>query len=63
MRVIAEEAYQNFTVQHYEEAKQVMLSCKRVICCQTKFGIVNELNRQLLLDAEEAGMEIERWQK
>ncbi len=63
VRVIAEEAYQNFTVQHYEEAKQVMLSCKQVICCQTKFGVVNELNRQLLLDAEEAGMEIERWQK
>lgn len=63
VRVIAEEAYQNFTVQHYEEAKQVMLSCKRVICCQTTFGVVNELNRQLLLDAEEAGMEIERWQK
>ncbi len=63
VRVIAEEAYQNFTVQHYEEAKQVMLSCKQVICCQTTFGVVNELNRQLLLDAEEAGMEIERWQK
>ena len=61
--VIAEKAYQDFSRQRYEEAKQVMFSCKKVICCQTIFGTQNERNRQLLNEAEAAGMEIELWQK
>ena len=61
--VIAEKAYQDFSRQRYEEAKQVMFSCKKVFCCQTIFGTQNERNRQLLNEAEAAGMEIELWQK
>ena len=61
--VIAEKAYQDFSRLCYEEAKQVMFSCKKVICCQTIFGTQNERNRQLLNEAEAAGMEIELWQK
>uniref|UniRef100_UPI0040273AF1 ABC transporter ATP-binding protein n=1 Tax=Roseburia inulinivorans TaxID=360807 RepID=UPI0040273AF1 len=63
VQVIAAEAYQDFERQHYEEAKQVMCACGKVICCQTVFGSQNGLNRQLLQEAEDCGMEIELWQK
>lgn len=48
---------------HEEAAKQVMCACRKVICCQTVFGSQNVLNRQLLQEAEDCGMEIELWQK
>ena len=63
VQVIAAEAYQDFERQHYEAAKQVMCACRKVICCQTVFGSQNRLNRQLLQEAEDCGMEIELWQK
>ena len=63
VQVIAAEAYQDFERQHYEAAKQVMCACRKVICCQTVFGSQNVLNRQLLQEAEDCGMEIELWQK
>lgn len=63
VQVIAAEAYQDFEMQHYEAAKQVMCACRKVICCQTVFGSQNGLNRQLLQEAEDCGMEIELWQK
>ena len=63
VQVIATEAYQDFERQHYEAAKQVMCACRKVICCQTVFGSQNRLNRQLLQEAEDCGMEIELWQK
>ena len=63
VQVIAAEAYQDFERQHYEAAKQVMCACRKVICCQTVFGSQNGLNRQLLQEAEDCGMEIELWQK
>ena len=47
----------------YEAAKQVMCACRKVICCQTVFESQNVLNRQLLQEAEDCGMEIELWQK
>ena len=62
-QVIAAEAYQDFAEEHYEAAKQVMCTCRKVICCQTVFGAQNELNRQLLQEAKGCGMEIELWQK
>lgn len=63
VQVIAAEAYQDFERQHYEAAKQVMCACRKVICCQTVFESQNVLNRQLLQEAEDCGMEIELWQK
>ena len=63
VQVIAAEAYQDFERQHYEAAKQVMCACRKVICCQTVFESQNRLNRQLLQEAEDCGMEIELWQK
>ena len=63
VQVIAAEAYQDFEREHYEAAKQVMCACRKVICCQTVFGSQNVLNRQLLQEAEDCGMEIELWQK
>ena len=63
VQVIAAEAYQDFERKHYEAAKQVMCACRKVICCQTVFGSQNVLNRQLLQEAEDCGMEIELWQK
>ena len=63
VQVIAAEAYQDFEGEHYEAAKQVMCACRKVICCQTVFGSQNRLNRQLLQEAEDCGMEIELWQK
>lgn len=63
VQVIAAEAYQDFEREHYEAAKQVMCACRKVICCQTVFESQNVLNRQLLQEAEDCGMEIELWQK
>ena len=63
VQVIAAEAYQDFERKHYEAAKQVMCACRKVICCQTVFESQNVLNRQLLQEAEDCGMEIELWQK
>lgn len=63
VRVISEKAYEDFSKERYEEAKQAMLSCKKLICCQTVFGSQNRLNEKLLETAREAGMEIILWQK
>ena len=62
-KVVSERAYEDFTEKSYEKARQIMSSCRKVICCQKNFGTQNERNRQLLEDAKMAGMEIELWQK
>ena len=63
VHVIAGAAYEDFTQEQYEKAREEMFSCKRLICCQTTFGSQNQYNRKLLEEAKKAGMEIEQWQK
>lgn len=63
VHVIAGEAYEDFTEEQYRQAREEMLSCGKVICCQNVFGRQNLYNKQLLEEAKKAGMEIEQWQK
>lgn len=57
--VIAEQPYERIGQAAYEEALDVMKTCRQVICClrDEDFGEMNEKNRQLLRKAQEAGME------
>ena len=63
VHVIAGEAYEDFTEEQYRQAREEMLSCGKVICCQNVFRRQNLYNKQLLEEAKKAGMEIEQWQK
>ena len=57
-KVISVKAYENFSMADYEAAKTEMFSCRRLICCQNKFGEQNSMNLRLLQAAREAGMKI-----
>ena len=58
-RVIAVPAYEEFKNADYEAARQELLSCKHLICCQDKFGTLNQLNARLLEDAKAANLSIQ----
>lgn len=57
-KVISVAAYDSFSEADYEAAKTEMFSCRKLICCQKKFGEQNIMNLRLLQAARDAGMEI-----
>ena len=56
--VIPEEPFSPVSRENYEKAKLAMLSCEKVICCTDIFGPGNYKNRDLLTDAEKAGIPV-----
>ncbi len=55
VRVVSEKAYEPMGERACEEAKKLMESCGRVICCLKDFGPVNEMNLCLARWAKERG--------
>ena len=55
VRVVSEKAYEPMGEKAYKEAKRLMESCGRVVCCLNEFGTVNEMNRRLAQLAREKG--------
>ncbi len=55
-RVIAEEAFEEVSQEHYEEALKVMRACKSVVCCIQTFGTMNRRNEVLMREAEKIGI-------
>lgn len=66
-QVISVRAYENFTEADYERAREEMLSCGSLICCQDTFGSQNHLNQKLLEAAQAANIQIRKrdmvWQR
>ena len=50
-QVITEKAFCEISEESYEKAREVMRSCKKVICCLQTYGPINEKNRQLAAEA------------
>ena len=61
--VISERAYERISEEAYAQALRMIKSCGRVICClkEGEFGEMNDGNRRLLKEAEEAGVYVEHW--
>lgn len=57
--VIETEAFEPVSEALFEQAKRVMDSCKKVICCRHSFGSLEKANKELLAYAEAAGKLIE----
>lgn len=49
VQVISETAFEPVGEDAYERAAAVLASCEKVVCCLSKFGTMNEKNRQLAL--------------
>lgn len=47
VEVISEQPFEPIREETYERAAAVLNSCQQVICCLTKFGTINEKNRNL----------------
>ncbi|MDO5423658.1 MAG: ABC transporter ATP-binding protein [Eubacteriales bacterium] len=56
VQVIAEEAFEAVSEEHFSQALQVLRECRRVIACTREFGTMNERNRGLLQEAERLGI-------
>ena len=54
--VTAEEPFQCITEEHYEQALDVLKSCRQVLCPLQDFGPGNEKNRKLKKEAEKLGL-------
>ncbi len=54
--VTAEEPFQCITEEHYEQALDVLKSCRQVLCPLQDFGPGNEKNRKLKEEAEKLGL-------
>ncbi|MEG1682354.1 MAG: ABC transporter ATP-binding protein [Oscillospiraceae bacterium] len=61
-RVIAERDFEPIGRESLEQAKRVLAGCRRVICCPTSFGTVNQGNQALLLYAKALGLPVEQAQ-
>lgn len=57
--VIAAEGFEPVAKVHIEQAKKILNACQKVICCKETFGTLESANRELLLEAEKSGKEIE----
>ncbi|SHJ58654.1 ABC transporter ATP-binding protein [Hespellia stercorisuis] len=57
-KVIAGEAYEDFSEADYARAEEEMRSCGSLICCQRQFGTHNRLNQKLLEAAKAAGIPV-----
>lgn len=55
-RVIAETAFEPVSDAQVDEARKVLKTCKRVICCLDSFGTMNAGNAGLLEEAEKMGI-------
>ncbi|MEG1932892.1 MAG: ABC transporter ATP-binding protein, partial [Pygmaiobacter sp.] len=54
--VICEKPFEPISRARIEEAKQVLRQCRRVICCLSVFGSMNQGNEELLRFAENQGL-------
>ena len=55
-RVVAEEAFEEITEEHFQEAKKIMGTCRTVICSLDRFGTMNRRNEELKREARRMGL-------
>lgn len=58
-KVVAAQAFEHIGQEALEEAKCLLDSCKKVICCKEQFGSLEWANQELLTYAQEKGKEVE----
>ncbi len=57
--VVIEKAFNVISDDNLKKAKEILKKCKKVVCCLSEFGIMNEKNRLLIEAAEENKIPVE----
>ena len=63
VKIISERAYEPIGNAAFQEARECLERCPRVICCLEAFGTMNQRNRQLFEIARSSGKAAEPFSK